>query len=247
LSFNGINNYIQARDSNSLDITDDITISVWIKLENIAGTLPILSKGPTSGNYGYYVGTGTHYPPCQANFQLYPEEGTTSFWIDSIETLTDDCWYHIVAVRQGTIGKIYLNGSLDNIGTVFSGNIQTTNYPLEIGTHGFNNYFYNGLLDEIRIYNYALNGTEIQNLYLQYTTPAIVYVDDDYNSSTPGWQYDHFDMIQDGVDAVAENGTVYVYNGTYYEIISISKPGLKLIVEDKNTTNRCKRYWSGFS
>ncbi|MCK4366311.1 MAG: hypothetical protein KAW45_09685, partial [Thermoplasmatales archaeon] len=32
--------------------------------------------------------------------------------------------------------------------------------------------------------------------------PAVVYVDDDYNSSIPGWGVDHFDSIQDGIDAV---------------------------------------------
>ena len=65
--------------------------------------------------------------------------------------------------------------------------------------------------------------------------PSIVYVDDDYNSSTPGWQYNHFNKIQDGIDAVAENGTVYVYNGTYYENIVVDK-SIDLIGEDRNTT-----------
>lgn len=63
-----------------------------------------------------------------------------------------------------------------------------------------------------------------------------VYVDDDYNESTPGWGYDHFDSIQDGVDAVAEGGTVFVFNGTYYENVDINKDGINLIGEDKNTT-----------
>ena len=66
------------------------------------------------------------------------------------------------------------------------------------------------------------------------TTSHIVYVDDDFNSSTPGWQYDHFDVIQDGIDAVPENGTVYVYNGTYYEHLYINR-SLDLVGENKNS------------
>jgi len=69
-----------------------------------------------------------------------------------------------------------------------------------------------------------------------YSQPDTVYVDDDFNESTPGWGYDHFDSIQDGVDAVNESGTVYVYNGTYYEHVDITKEGLNLIGEDRNTT-----------
>ena len=63
-----------------------------------------------------------------------------------------------------------------------------------------------------------------------------VYVDDGYDSSTPGWGYDHFDNIQDGIDAVAENGTVYVFNGTYYENVVIINKTVNLIGENKDTT-----------
>ncbi len=63
--------------------------------------------------------------------------------------------------------------------------------------------------------------------------PSIVYVDDDYNGSTPGWNVTHFNKIQDGIDAVAENGVVYVYEGVYKENIVISK-SIRLLGEDKN-------------
>jgi len=59
------------------------------------------------------------------------------------------------------------------------------------------------------------NGAGSGSAYIFMNTVLnIVYVDDDYNESTPGWGYDHFDSIQDGVDAVDEGGTVYVYIGT---------------------------------
>lgn len=62
-----------------------------------------------------------------------------------------------------------------------------------------------------------------------------VFVDDDFDNSTPGWGVDHFDNIQDGINAVFENGFVYVYNGTYQENIEIDKT-LNLVGENKNTT-----------
>ena len=45
-----------------------------------------------------------------------------------------------------------------------------------------------------------------------------IYVDDDFNASTPGWNVTNFSKIQDGIDAVAANGTVYVFNGIYLEV-----------------------------
>ncbi|RLF39433.1 MAG: hypothetical protein DRN21_03570, partial [Thermoplasmata archaeon] len=65
--------------------------------------------------------------------------------------------------------------------------------------------------------------------------PLMVYVDDDYTSSTPGWQYDHFDVIQDGINAVAEGGTVNVSSGIYCEHLTVGKT-INLMGEDKNTT-----------
>ncbi|MCX6235930.1 MAG: right-handed parallel beta-helix repeat-containing protein [Bacteroidetes bacterium] len=55
--------------------------------------------------------------------------------------------------------------------------------------------------------------------------PTIVYVDDDYNSSTPGWHCDKFNKIQDGVDRLelGTGGTVHVYDGTYPEQVTIHK------------------------
>jgi len=73
------------------------------------------------------------------------------------------------------------------------------------------------------------------NITSQSSEPSTIYVDDDYTSSTPGWQYDHFDVIQDGIDAVAEGGTVFVYNGTYYENVIVDKT-IDLIGDDINNT-----------
>jgi parallel beta-helix repeat protein len=85
---------------------------------------------------------------------------------------------------------------------------------------------------------YNVNGGSNQDLYpFMYPNgwlpPSFVWVDDDFNSSTPGWQYDHFNTIQAGIDAVAENGNVSVLNGTYYEHdITVQKNYLRIIGEN---------------
>lgn len=62
-----------------------------------------------------------------------------------------------------------------------------------------------------------------------------VYIDDDYEPSTPGWGVDHFNIIQVGVSSVTENGIVHVYNGTYNENILIDKT-INLIGESSDNT-----------
>jgi len=61
-----------------------------------------------------------------------------------------------------------------------------------------------------------------------------VWIDDDYNSTTTGWNIDHFNTIQSGIDRICPNGTVFVYDGKYNEniIIPMEKIGIQLRGED---------------
>lgn len=101
----------------------------------------------------------------------------------------------------------------------------------EVGNHS---------LRVIADYSYQINESdETNNEKVKFIDvfggPLLVYVDDDFNESTPYWNVTCFDNIQDGIDAVNESGTVYVYNGTYYENIIVNK-SITLIGENKNTT-----------
>ncbi len=58
--------------------------------------------------------------------------------------------------------------------------------------------------------------------------PNVVYVDDDFNSSTSGWGYDHFASIQDAIDNANNGDTIKVYPGIYRENVVIYKE-IKLV------------------
>ena len=61
------------------------------------------------------------------------------------------------------------------------------------------------------------------------------YVDDDYDNSTPGWQVDHFAVIQDAINVSSAGDRIVVYAGTYYETITISHQ-LDIFGEDRDIT-----------
>jgi parallel beta-helix repeat protein len=58
--------------------------------------------------------------------------------------------------------------------------------------------------------------------------PTEVWVDEGFSSSTPGWGYDHFATIQEGISVVASPGTVYVFDGIYHENITL-KDGVRVL------------------
>ncbi len=55
-------------------------------------------------------------------------------------------------------------------------------------------------------------------LYPIQTPPLFVWVDDDFNSSIPGWQIDHFNNIQQALEKVANKGHIFIYKGNYNPI-----------------------------
>jgi len=66
-----------------------------------------------------------------------------------------------------------------------------------------------------------------------------VFVDDDFNESTPDWNSTRFSNIQEAINSIPENGVVNVHSGIYREAIVINKT-IKLIGEDKyNTIIEC--------
>jgi hypothetical protein len=74
-------------------------------------------------------------------------------------------WYHVVVTRNNLKFTEYVNGV--SIGSTYTiGSFINTNYELRIGGYSMtNNYYVDGMMDEIRIYNRALNEDEIQTLF----------------------------------------------------------------------------------
>ncbi len=126
----------------------------------------------------------------------------------------------IFMTYNGSQQRLYLNGDLkERLNT--SGSIPVNDNDLFMGRD------LEGRLDEIAIFDRSLTEEEIRHISEKskrgygYLTD-IVWVDDDYDSSTEGWGYDHFARIQDGIDNVS-GSTVLVNPGHYRESITINK------------------------
>lgn len=92
--------------------------------------------------------------------------GTTSRTIKDTLEWTDAQWNHVVVVRDASQGrmKAYFNGTLivDNTATITNPVGSTTNYYL--GSIS-SSEFYEGYLDDVRIYDFELTQTHIDEIY----------------------------------------------------------------------------------
>ncbi|HUU23317.1 MAG TPA: LamG-like jellyroll fold domain-containing protein, partial [Phycisphaerae bacterium] len=127
-------------------------------------------------------------------------------------------WHHVAAVADANASelRLYIDGARETLQADpgWDGTIRSVDIPLYIGRTFASTNYWNGCLDDVRIYNKALTGGEILDLV---NLPlAAACVDDDNTTGVEDGTPAHpFDTIQEAVDAVSDGGTVKVAQGTY--------------------------------
>jgi len=167
-SFNGINNFIYIPPSKSLDIVSDITICCWIKLNQINnGMAMIIWRGDTQVAHDPYM-----LHNYSGNVTFYRDISDGSNGIGAIapsSSLNTNDFIFIVGrySSANNLMEIFINNVLVNtIATSSTVNYNTSNMWNMIGSVDRGNWqFFNGKIDDIRIYNRALNDCEIKTLF----------------------------------------------------------------------------------
>lgn len=160
LKVNGSNQYAFVEDSPSLDLSEGITLAAWIRPEKTSAQY-IISKG-NPGTDGYklsLLSTG--------KVSLRINENTSTIYKINSRKLypVDGNWMHIAGTFNGTLLKIFINGIEDKeIAFDSPTSIMTNSLPLVIGASANETNFFQGIIDDVRIYNYALSDSEIQDL-----------------------------------------------------------------------------------
>lgn len=158
LSFDGVDDYVDIwsmEEINNNVNTTEGTVSMWIKPNQNAGHIYqyfsahndrlYLRVNSSNDSLCFQVGNGGMYSVNEVTF--------------------DNTWYHIVGVWSPDGMKLYFNGELDstadfpNPGFTFQGN--ETFY---LGRRWLKDWYYNGVIDEMRIYDRALSKAEIRAL-----------------------------------------------------------------------------------
>ncbi len=163
LYFNGLNHYVGVTDSINLNISSTITLSCWVKLASFAGASiqGILSKDNP--------GIGEGYGLYSFNSDIGSSVRIGSTWVNLYSTVSLDTWYFFAVTYDGVTLKCYINGVVV-ASTSISGSISLNNDPLYIGTFyspSVDNFF-NGTIDDARVYSRALTQSDITQLYHLY-------------------------------------------------------------------------------
>jgi hypothetical protein len=161
LQFDGEDDFVSIADSGDFDFDETFTVEVWAKPSSLSG----------SGNYKSFVGGGNAEPPSAGGaWQLFLSDSNYSSWglgvcvpgcssaQSSSGSLQVDQWQHLAATYDGSNIRIYKNGDLVNT-KAHSGNVNNVQFVLV----GIWETSFNGLIDEVRIWNITRTQTEIQD------------------------------------------------------------------------------------
>jgi prepilin-type N-terminal cleavage/methylation domain-containing protein len=169
LSFDGVSNYVQvARDSTLEFGTGDFTLSQWIKVSGDSGSpQTVLSKRGSGPNwYTIYIQNGT------GSSRLEIASGKNAY--STGVNLIDNVWHNVVWVRRAGSGacvvSVYVDGKKIDLSVCgdMTGTVTDTTANLVFGRYPLSAVeFFNGLIDDVRIYNAALTATEIQQHYVK--------------------------------------------------------------------------------
>lgn len=166
-SFDGINDFIEVANHHSLALTSALTISVWINQYVYTGRL--VDKLCAGVNNGYMF--DTNGGPSGPAMRLCGA-GTINTYANTSYSLNE--WHHLAVVFENGVSTFYLDGKYDGTGNHSEPTMDVNNYTLRIGTsHGDESINgFEGIIDDVCIYNRALTGNEIQELYAPVPEPS---------------------------------------------------------------------------
>jgi len=149
LNFDGSNDYVEVPDSDSLDITEQVTFVAWIKPDSLPPWSAIVEK-----DNSFIFGTKND----ELVWYLFHDYQTSS----GLDLVTG-VWQHVAITFDGSNLRFYKNGTSYTT-TDWTHSISSSNNGVRIGTDRWNEFF-DGILDEVYIYNRALSTEEIMAHY----------------------------------------------------------------------------------
>lgn len=146
----------------------DITVSAWVYSGGGTNWNRILDYGNNNANYMFLcINPGSVNRSVRFAVNV---SGTEQSVTSPAESLPNNEWTYVTATRTGTTARIYINGELASTNTNF------TNTPLSYGPSvqnwlarsqwGANDGYFNGMLDDLKIYNYARTTEQVAKDYL---------------------------------------------------------------------------------
>ncbi|MDD5606277.1 MAG: prepilin-type N-terminal cleavage/methylation domain-containing protein [Candidatus Pacebacteria bacterium] len=169
IKFNGFNDYIVVSNNEEINLTDAITISVWVNHAQVLlkNWETIIAKGDSSYRL-HLCGNSITCPVLKTFAFHYTGVNSNIYFLDSKVIPQPDRWYHIVITYNNSKMVMYIDG-VEIASKPVLNPIATNSFNLGIGSNTQvlhqNNRYWNGYIDEVQLYSRSIESAEIKALY----------------------------------------------------------------------------------
>ena len=162
-AFQGMGSEISASNSPQLN-SGLTTVSFWVNLNELPGTGEVFLLSHGGWQERWKISLPSHGKPV---WTTNGSSGISDMDSGDGNVLVPGEWTHVVMVHDGALNLIYFNGN-KVASKMVTGNLNSTQYDLGIGFNPIDNgNWINGSMDEVMIFNRALNEEEILALYIE--------------------------------------------------------------------------------
>jgi len=161
--FDGKGDYVHLANESNFDFAGEVTVEAWIKVNQFDKEWQaIVTKGDSAWRLQRHEVTAAIEFACTG---LQIPSGSQYGGLYGNKAVNDGKWHHVAGVYDGEKMYIYVDGIVD-VSQPASGAIATNDHPVFIGENAeMTGRFWNGLIDDVRVYNYALSEGQITALY----------------------------------------------------------------------------------
>lgn len=158
IDLDGLGKHIEVgRPQKLIDIDTNLTVQFWFYSRNNSNQHLMFDNCEAFATIGYCMVIWTD---------------TVSFYLGNgvprvlSYPIINNTWYHVAGTYDGVAQKLYVNGVLTNSSPVTAPLLKTLTENITVGENSLlSSSYYDGLFDELAIYNRTLSGTEILNHY----------------------------------------------------------------------------------
>jgi len=160
LQFDGINDYVDISNSSDLNFQGNYTVSFWMRTTSTSRNM-LVAKHISGYPNGWCF---TINEPAAGPNKLTFFYGT-DLWVVANKIVNDGVWHFITGVVDyaNSLLLLYIDGELDKSGSI-TGTFTPNTENIKFGSYSQGGSYFNGLLDEVRIYNRSLTAEEIRGL-----------------------------------------------------------------------------------
>ncbi len=239
-SFDGVDDYISLGTTQIIGDDASFTIDAWINVNSYAThnkQLPIYGEYNlgTSDAKNYLAIGNTQSGLGQRVFfdQFVPTGG----YLKSNIQLTPGRWYHVAYTQDGTTRRLYIDGTLDNSDSEIETYLGGIPNDIRIGRRGgtATNQRFDGLIDEVEIFNRALSFAEIRAIYLAGSAGKCKVIEVKINIK-PGSDPNSINLCSGGATPVI------IFGSENFDVTTIDPNQLSLGTASVKTVGKSGRY-----